>query len=103
MCISFNCMSKALEDNYLVDKKVIHISPTDYSLDQANGITNPLGMFGNELEINFLILPLALFRPNTTSFWFLPPKGITKTLAFFKSGETITLEKVIKPKLDRST
>jgi len=30
-------------------------------------------------------------------------KTVKKTLAFFKSGETVTFEKVIKPRLDKST
>lgn len=48
-------IAKALEDSYFLDKKVIHISPTEYAIDNANGITNPLDMFGSELEVDFLI------------------------------------------------
>ncbi len=48
-------IARALEDNYFLDKKVINISPTEYSIDNANGITNPLDMFGSELEVDFLI------------------------------------------------
>ncbi len=55
-----SCMNKVLEDNYLIDKKVIHISPTDYIIDQANGITNPINMYGSELEINFLITYIGI-------------------------------------------
>lgn len=54
------CMTRALEDSYLIDKKVIHITPVDYIIDQANGITNPLDMFGNELEIDFLITYIGI-------------------------------------------
>ena len=31
-------MDKVLEDNYFIDKKVLNISPTDYIIDNANGI-----------------------------------------------------------------
>jgi len=47
-------MSKVLEDNYFHDKKVINISPTDYIIDNANGIINPIDMYGDTLEIDFL-------------------------------------------------
>ena len=47
-------MSKVLEDYYFHDKKVINISPTDYIIDNANGIINPIDMYGNTLEIDFL-------------------------------------------------
>jgi len=55
-----DCMTKALDNGYLTDKKVIHISPTDYIIDQAKGITNPLDMFGSELEIDFLITYIGI-------------------------------------------
>ena len=48
-------MDTALEDSYLVDKKVINISPTDYIIDSSNGIINPINMYGDKLEIDFLI------------------------------------------------
>ena len=47
-------MSKVLEDNYFHDKKVINISPTDFIIDNANGIINPIDMYGDTLEIDFL-------------------------------------------------
>ena len=47
-------MDKVLEDNYFYDKKIINISPTDYIIDDASGIINPINMYGNKLEIDFL-------------------------------------------------
>ena len=41
-------------------KKVIHISPIDYIIDEANGITNPLAMYGNELEVDFLVTYIGI-------------------------------------------
>ena len=53
-------MTKALEDTCFLDKKVINISPTDYIIDQASGITNPLAMYGSELEVKFLVTYIGL-------------------------------------------
>ncbi len=47
-------MDKVLEDGFFSDKKVINISPTDYIIDNASGILNPINMYGNKLEIDFL-------------------------------------------------
>ncbi|RPH06493.1 MAG: cell division protein FtsA [Alphaproteobacteria bacterium TMED194] len=47
-------MDKVLEDSYFFDKKIINISPTDYIIDDASGIINPINMYGNKLEIDFL-------------------------------------------------
>ena len=55
-----SCMTKALEDTYFLDKKVIHISPKDFIIDEANGITNPLTMYGNDLEVDFLVTYIGL-------------------------------------------
>ena len=54
------CLDKALENSYLLDKKVLHISPTDYIIDQAGGITNPIEMYGNELEMKFLVTYIGI-------------------------------------------
>ena len=47
-------MKKVLEDNYFIDKKVLNITPTDYIIDNSNGIKNPINMYGDKLEIDFL-------------------------------------------------
>ena len=47
-------MDKVLKDSFFSDKKVINISPTDYIIDTASGILNPVNMYGNKLEIDFL-------------------------------------------------
>ena len=53
-------MNSALEDNYLVDKKVINISPTDYIIDSSRGIINPINMYGDKLEIDFLVTYMGI-------------------------------------------
>jgi cell division protein FtsA len=54
------CKTKALGDDYFLDKKVIHISPKEYIIDEANGITNPIAMYGTELEVEFLVTYIGL-------------------------------------------
>ena len=46
-------MDKVLEDNYFYDKNYKYIS-TDYIIDDASGIINPINMYGNKLKIDFL-------------------------------------------------
>ena len=53
-------MNSELEDSYLLDKKVINISPTDYIIDSSNGIINPINMYGDKLEIDFLITYIGI-------------------------------------------
>ena len=53
-------MNTALDDSYLVDKKVINMSPTDYIIDSSNGIINPINMYGDKLEIDFLITYIGI-------------------------------------------
>ena len=48
-------MDRVLEDSYFFDKKIINICPTDYIIDDACGIINPINMYGNKLEIDFLV------------------------------------------------
>ena len=49
------CLSQLLKRDFFSHKKVIYASPISFSLDQASGIKNPLGMYGNEIEIDFII------------------------------------------------
>ena len=49
------CLSQLLKRDFFSYKKVIYASPISFSLDQAGGIKNPLGMYGNEIEIDFII------------------------------------------------
>ncbi len=53
-------MDKVLEDNYFFDKKIINISPTDYIIDDASGIINPINMYGNKLEVDFLVTYIGI-------------------------------------------
>jgi cell division protein FtsA len=36
--------------------KIIHVIPQEYTVDNEQGITNPIGMMGNRLEANFHII-----------------------------------------------
>ena len=53
-------MDKILEDSYFFDKKIINISPIDYIIDDASGIINPINMYGDKLEIDFLVTYIGI-------------------------------------------
>ena len=55
-----SCINDSLEDEFFIDKKIINISSKIFSIDSSNGITNPLGMFGKEIEIEFLVTYVGL-------------------------------------------
>ena len=49
------CVEITLKDKFFIDKKVIHNIPLNYILDGADRIKDPIGMYANYLEIEFLI------------------------------------------------
>ena len=53
-------MDKILEDSNFFDKKIINISPIDYIIDNASGIINPINMYGDKLEIDFLVTYIGI-------------------------------------------
>ena len=40
--------------------RVLHASPVAYTIDGANGIKNPVGMFGSNLEVEFIISTIGI-------------------------------------------
>ncbi len=54
------CINKVIDSVAFSDKKIIYISPVDYSIDNSKGISNPLNMFGDELEVDLLITYIGL-------------------------------------------
>ncbi|MDP2194071.1 MAG: cell division protein FtsA, partial [Alphaproteobacteria bacterium] len=48
----------------ILDKQIIHIIPTSYTLDEASGITDPRGMIGEELhaKLSVITAPTGLIR-----------------------------------------
>ncbi len=53
-------LSSAKSINVGVDREIIHILPQKYHVDDQIGITNPIGMSGNKLTINALIITAAI-------------------------------------------
>jgi cell division protein FtsA len=45
-------LSKAQEDNVTSNKELIHTIPTAYTIDGHNGIRDPRGMYGQNLEVD---------------------------------------------------
>ncbi len=53
------CLSSILNDNFFLNKKIINASPVNISIDGAIGIKNPYGMYGDLLEIEFIVAYLS--------------------------------------------
>ena len=49
------CLKQILKNDFFADKKVIYASPVNFSLDGSNGIKDPIGMYGEQIEIEFII------------------------------------------------
>jgi cell division protein FtsA len=58
--ISQNDIDKLIKDMHKLvlppGDKIIHVIPQEYTVDNEQGITNPIGMMGNRLEANFHII-----------------------------------------------
>ena len=54
------CINKAIDNSFFSDKKIIHISPIAYSIDSSEGISNPVRMYGDELEVELLVTYIGL-------------------------------------------
>ncbi len=44
-----------LDEDYFQGKQVLHAAPISCSIDDANDIKNPIGMYGSSLEVEFII------------------------------------------------
>lgn len=44
-----------MKDIFFSDKKIIHITPINFILDDVNEIQNPEGMYASKLEIEFIV------------------------------------------------
>lgn len=55
-----DCLNKILKYEFFDEKKVVYASPINFSLDDASGIKNPLGMYGNQIEVEFVISFISL-------------------------------------------
>ena len=53
-------LSLVLNEDYFNDRQVLHAAPITYSIDGANGIKNPVGMFGSSLEVEFIISSIGV-------------------------------------------
>ena len=45
---------------YFEGKQILHAAPVSYSIDGANGIKNPVGMYGSFLEVDFIISTIGI-------------------------------------------
>ena len=44
-----------IKDDFFINKKIIHITPINFILDEAEEIKNPEGMYASKLEIEFIV------------------------------------------------
>ena len=49
-----------MKDTYFEGKQTLHAAPISYTIDGANGIKNPIGMYGSYLEIDFVISTMGV-------------------------------------------
>ena len=53
-------LNLVMQEDYFLEKRVLHASPVAYAIDGANGIKNPVGMFGSNLEVEFIISTIGI-------------------------------------------
>tara|TARA_B100000029_G_scaffold508892_1_gene596813 strand:- start:317 stop:1561 length:1245 start_codon:yes stop_codon:yes gene_type:complete len=53
-------LNLVMNDPYFEGKQILHAAPISYSIDGANGIKNPIGMFGSFLEVDFIISTIGV-------------------------------------------
>ena len=53
-------LNLVMQEDYFIEKRVLHASPVAYAIDGANGIKNPVGMFGSNLEVEFIISTIGI-------------------------------------------
>ena len=49
-----------MTDPYFQDRQVLHAAPVSYTIDGANGIENPVGMYGSVLDIDFIVSTIGI-------------------------------------------
>ena len=42
-----------MQEPYFNEKQILHAAPIGYTIDGANGIKNPVGMYGSEFRSRF--------------------------------------------------
>ena len=52
-------LNLVMQEDYFM-KNVLHASPVGYAIDGANGIKNPVGMYGSNLEVEFIISTIGI-------------------------------------------
>ena len=54
------CLNLVMRNPYFEDKHILHASPVNYSIDGASEILNPVGMYGTNLDIDFIISTIGI-------------------------------------------
>ena len=48
-------LNQLVKNDFFSNKKVIYAAPVGFSIDEASGIKNPIGMFGKNIEVEFIL------------------------------------------------
>ena len=53
-------LNLVMQEPFFNQKQILHASPVGYTIDGANGIKNPVGMYGSNLEVEFIISTIGV-------------------------------------------
>ena len=53
-------LNLVMQEDYFIENIVLHASPVGYAIDGANDIKNPVGMYGSNLEVDFIISTIGI-------------------------------------------
>ena len=53
-------LNLVMQNSYFNEKQILHAAPVGFTIDGANGIKNPVGMYGTNLEVDFVISTIGI-------------------------------------------
>ena len=53
-------LNLVMQSPYFNEKKILHAAPIGFTIDGANEIKNPVGMYGTNLEVDFVISTIGI-------------------------------------------
>ncbi len=53
-------LNLVMQEPYFKEKQILHASPIGFGIDGANGIKNPVGMYGSDLDVDFIISTIGI-------------------------------------------
>ena len=53
-------LNLVMQEPYFKEKQILHAAPIGFGIDGANGIKNPIGMYGSDLDVDFIISTIGI-------------------------------------------